>query len=91
MKQLIIIYEFKGYQNNKKSFESKLRQFKQFAFLTENACIIWTNNSVVSVRDFLITEISADDKLYVGETAAPAAWTNSIDERVTEYIRNNLK
>lgn len=92
MRQLVIIYEFQ--QSNiikKKPFEDMIRKYGLFAFLTDNSCIIWTEATVVMVRDFLMAGIGHGDKLYVGETSAPAAWTNSIQKQVSEYIIKNLK
>jgi hypothetical protein len=91
MRALIIIYEFpNSIINNRKTFEERIRQYKQYAFLTNNSCLIFTNATVVSVRDYLNFGLSNDDKLYVGETKAPSAW-NNLHSEVSDYIKQNLK
>jgi hypothetical protein len=62
-----------------------------FAFITNNPCIIWTEETAVMVRDKLKSGLTAGDKLYVGKTNAPAAWLSSISEEVTNYLQQNLK
>ena len=92
MRQLIITYDFQQSNSLKKRpFEDMIREYGLFAFLTDNSCIIWTEATPVMVRDNLMTGLGQGDKLYVGETYAPAAWTNSITKEVSEYIINNLK
>jgi hypothetical protein len=92
MRQLIIIYEFQqGNSLKKRPFEDMIRKYGSFAFLTDNSCIIWTEATAVMVRDNLMTGLGSGDKLYVGETYAPAAWTNSILKQVSDYVIKNLK
>lgn len=76
--------------HKKSAFDDTIRKYGLFAFLTSSACIIWTNATVVEVRDTLLKEMGAGDKLYVGETTAPAAWNNMTKE-VSDYIKANLK
>ncbi len=88
---LIVIYEFQnGVINNRTAFEERLRQYEQYAFITKNSCMIFTDATVVSVRDYLDQALSNGDKIYVGETSAPAAW-NYLHNDVSEYIKRNLK
>ena len=92
MKQIIILFEFQLINIPKQvSFQNMIRRYGKFAFLTNNACIIWTESTVVMVRDNLLTGLGLDDKLFVSEITAPAAWTTSISKDVSEYIVNNLK
>jgi len=92
MNQLIIIYEFSPSNSQKLlPFTNMIREYGQFAFITNNSCIIWTEDTAVMVRDKLKSGLSASDKLYVGGTAAPAAWLTSISQEVTNYLQQNLK
>ncbi len=91
MRALIIIYEFNNTViNNRTPFETRIRQYDQYAFISKNACMIFTNDSVVSVRDYLNAAMTSGDKIYVGEANAPAAW-NNLHNDVSEYLQRNLK
>jgi hypothetical protein len=92
MSQLIIIFEFKNPTLEKKNtLKNEIREYKKFAFLMDNACIIWTEDSAATVRDNLKKNLVFGDKIYVGETSAPAAWLTSFSEEVTNYLKANLK
>ncbi len=91
MRALIIVYEFQNsIINNRKTFEDRIRKYGQYAFLTSNSCLIFTAATVVSVRDYLNLSLSSGDKLYIGETKAPAAW-NNLNNEVSDYVKRNLK
>lgn len=91
MNELIIIFEFKPENFSKQAyFKDMIRKYDKFAFLTSNACIIWTNDTAVTVRDNLKQGLRAGDKLFVGGASAPAAWL-SLSQQVTDYLKNNLK
>jgi hypothetical protein len=92
MNQLIIIYEFLP-ENTEKliPFKNMIRKYGQFAFVTNNSCIIWTEDTAVTVRDNLKTGLGSGDKLYIGGTAAPAAWMTTVSQEVTDYLQKNLK
>jgi hypothetical protein len=92
MKQIIIIFEFQqGNIYKMAPFKDMIRKYGAYAFITNNSCIIWTNATVVNVRDNLMTGLGSGDKLYVGETKSPAAWTNTIGKEVSDYVIKNLK
>lgn len=92
MNQLIIIYEFSPENQHKLlPFKDMIRRYEKFAFVSNNACIIWTDLTAVLVRDNLKTALDTTDKLYVGTTSAPAAWLTSVGQEVTDYLHNNLK
>ena len=92
MNQLIIIFELNNLDSNRTiEFKNRIRQYKKFAFLTNNSCIIWTDNTPSSVRDYLKQGLRAGDKLFVSKVSAPAAWLTSINQEVTDFIHKNLK
>ena len=92
MRQIIIIFEFQPINYGRQiSFKEMIRKYPQFAFITNNSCIIWTDDTVVNVRDNLITGIGIGDKLFASEISAPAAWTTTITTIVSEYVIKNLK
>ena len=92
MNQLIIIFEFLN-ENFEKTvtFKKMLRDYGSFAFITSNSCLIWTESSVVNVRDYLMTGMNVGDKLFISDISAPAAWSGGLNKEVATYIINNLK
>lgn len=92
MKQFIIIFEFANTADPKIiPFKDMIRTYQKFAFVTNNTCIVWTESTAVLIRDYLKTGIGLSDKLFVADISAPAAWTNSVNKQVSEYIIKNLK
>jgi hypothetical protein len=92
MRQLIIIFEFQQSNIYKiDSFKNILRQYGKFAFITSNSCIIWTNDSEVTVRDNLRTQISFEDKIFVASISSPAAWVTSLSQEVSDFLKQNLR
>ncbi len=92
MKQIIIVFEFKLINNQKTiQFKDLIRRYGTYAFITNNSCMIWTIADVVSVRNFLMAGLASDDKLFVSEVSAPAAWSLSLAKEVSDYIIKNLK
>ena len=92
MNQIIIIFEFQPANLSKQAlFTDMIRKYTGFAFTTNSSCIIWTNDTVVNVRDNLITGMGIGDKLFVSKISAPAAWTTTITKTVSDYIIKNLK
>lgn len=92
MRQIIIIFEFQRLSSFRVApFKDMIRKYGSYAFVTNNSCVVWTNATTVSVRDYLMTGIGSGDKLFVSEISAPAAWTNSISKEVSDYIIKNLK
>jgi hypothetical protein len=92
MNQLIIIFEFVEETPEKiNSFRDRIRGFGMYAFVSQRACLVWTEQTAANVRDNLKAHLSTTDKLYVGTTSAPSAWLTSVGQDVTDYIKKNLK
>lgn len=92
MNQLIVIFELKKEGSARTNeFRDRIREYGKFAFLTTSSCLIWTDASASSVRDYLKLGLSSGDKLFVSKVSAPAAWLTSISQEVTDYIHKNLK
>lgn len=92
MRQLIIVFEFQASNQHKAlSLKELIRQYGKYAFITNNSCIIWTNDTDVIVRDHLKSALGLGDKIFVGKIGAPAAWVTSIPQEVTDYLKENLK
>lgn len=67
-----------------------IKQYHNWACLGGSAYIIETNKSHVEVRDDLGHHIDGNDKLFVGQLSAPAAWRGYSDE-VSNWILTKLK
>lgn len=92
MNQLIIIFELNSDDSTRTNeFRDRIREYGMFAFLTTSSCLIWTDESASSVRDYLKLGLRTGDKLFVSKVSAPAAWLTSISQEVTDYIQKNLK
>lgn len=92
MKQFIIIFEFSNAADSKiVPFKDMIRAYKKFAFITNNTCVIWAESTAVLIRDYLKPGIGPNDKLFIADISAPAAWTSSVNKQVSEYIIKNLK
>jgi len=92
MKQLIIIFEFKVENLHRQvPFKEMIRKYGRFAFITNNSCVIWTDDTAAMVRDNLKTGMGIGDKIFVGGTSAPAAWVTSVGQEVSDYLQKNLK
>lgn len=92
MRQLIIIFEFQQSNSYKlNSFKDLIRRYTRFAFLTNDSCIVWTDDTPAVVRDKLKNGLGPGDKIFVGIVSAPAAWVTSIPQEVTDYLQKNLK
>ena len=68
-----------------------IRKYGGYAFITNHACIIWTNDNTAMVRHNLKQGLGPGNKLYVGIISAPAAWLTTVGPEVNDYIQKNLK
>lgn len=92
MNQLIVIFEFADSNLSLVApFKDMIRKYGSYAFITNNSCVIWTNDSAATVRDSLKLGIRTGDKIFVGSISAPAAWVTSVAQEVTDYLQKNLK
>lgn len=92
MRQLIIVFEFKESNLLKRpSLWEMIRKYGRYAFVTNNSCIIWTEDTAAAVRDHLKTGLGTGDKIFVAGVSAPGAWVTSVAQEVTDYLQKNLK
>lgn len=94
MKQFIIIFQFQPLSFAKVApFKDMIRAYGSYAFVSDNSCVIWSNSlttTAVGIRDYLKTGMGSNDKLFVAEISAPAAWS-ALETNVSDYLVKNLK
>lgn len=92
MNQLIIIFEFEEPDSERTiELRNRIREYKSFAFLTNNSCLIWAEDTAANVRDNLKIGFKPKDRIFVSVVSAPAAWLTSLGQDVTDYIQKKLK
>lgn len=67
-----------------------IRSERDWARLGGSSYLIDSDETAVQLRDRYITVMDDNDKLYVGEVSAPAAWFG-YSERVSNWILNKLE
>lgn len=60
-----------------------------WARLGQSSYLIDCQEAAVQLRDKFISVLDRNDKLYVGQVLAPAAWTG-MSEDVTKWIKERL-
>lgn len=59
--------------------------FKKWAILSDNVCIVVSDETVVEVREYLKSFIKKEDKLFVTKISAPAAW-NGYPKQMNDWL-----
>lgn len=67
----------------------KIQESAQWAKLGGSAYMIESDKTAVELRDKFIEVLDTNDKLYVGQVNAPAAWFG-MPKEVTEWIKKKL-
>jgi hypothetical protein len=76
-----------------KNYEPLLKRIKDYgawAKLSDSAYLILTDSTPVAVRDNLVAVLDANDKIFVGNAPAPAAWRGLPDD-VSKWIIANQR
>jgi hypothetical protein len=91
MNTYIISYDLVSAGQNYEALLKKIHSYSSWARLGGSSYIIATEETAVQVRDKLMTVLDGNDKLFVSVVNAPAAWTTSLGDKVSQWIRNNLR
>ena len=92
MATYIVTYDLRK-EESSASYQKLLELIKEggvWARLGGSSYLIESNCSPVDLRDKYRIAIDKDDKLYVGEVTAPAAWIGYTND-VTDWIKDKLK
>jgi hypothetical protein len=66
-----------------------IKTYGSWARLGGSAYLINTEATPAQVRDYLRQALDRNDKLYVGVSTAPSAWTG-LPDQVSKWIQANL-
>ena len=92
MATYIVTYDLRN-EESSASYQKLLELIKEggiWARLGGSSYLIESDFSPVELRDKYRNALDKDDKLYVGEVTAPAAWIGYNNE-VTDWIKDKLK
>jgi hypothetical protein len=87
---LIISYDLSNPGQNYERLLKIIKSYPRWARLGGSAYLILTNQSPVQVRDKLTTALDNNDKIYVGPSPRPSAWSG-MPEDVANWILKNQK
>jgi hypothetical protein len=88
MKTLIVSYDLHKPEKNYEALIKLIRAYGSWAKLGGSAYLIITDQTVVQVRDNLVSVLDADDDLFVGSCPVPSAWKGLPDD-VAKWILEN--
>lgn len=86
----IISYDLSKPGQNYEELLKRIKSYSTWARLGGSAYIIETESNYVQVRDYLMQVLDKNDKLFVGEVSAPAAWYG-LGTEVSNWLIDKLK
>ena len=86
----IISYDLSEPGQRHEELIGKIKESTAWAKLGESAYLIDSDKTAIKLRDDYRTVLDANDKLYVGQVIAPAAWYG-MPEEVSNWILDKLK
>lgn len=87
MKCYIVSYDLRNNREYASLYEG-IKSYSNWAHITESNWAIVTDQTAVQVRDYLLTKIDSDDRLFVIKSGTEAAWQNTLCEN--EWLKENL-
>lgn len=88
MKTLIVTYDLNNPGKNYELLLKRIKNYRVWARLGGSSYLIRTDQTVVQVRDNLVTVLDGNDSLFVGTAPPPSAWRGLSDE-VSKWIHAN--
>lgn len=89
-KVYIITYDLSTPGRNYELLLKKIKSHANWARLGGSSYIILSEHSAVEIRDFLVTVLDSNDKIFIGKLSNEAAWHGLSDE-VSNWIKSVLK
>lgn len=86
----IITYDLSEPGQNFENLVEKIKESGSWAKLGGSAYLVDSAKSAVELRDECKKFIDSNDKLYVGQVEAPAAWSG-MPQDVSNWIKDKLK
>lgn len=88
MPSYIVCYDLRAPGRNYEPLYNRLRQYPNWAKVTESNWVLTTGWTATQIRDDLTGYIDANDRLFVVKSGIEAAWRNSICQDA--WLRTNL-
>ena len=88
MTSKIIEYDLCSPGANYGALYEAIKSFGTWAHITESTWFVKTDSTCVQIRDKLLAEMDANDRLFVAELTGAAAWHNVIcsNEFLSKYL-----
>lgn len=88
MISMIIEYDLRTPGRNYDELYKAIKNFSEWARITESTWFIKTSDSCVQVRDKLLAHMDGNDRIFVAELTGTAAWSKVLCD--SEYLKENL-
>lgn len=79
-------------KRNYEGLHERIKNYPNWACITESSWIVVTTNTAVQVRDHLGQALDSDDKLFVGAIGPEGAWRNlgkTLNDWLMEYLQGS--
>ncbi len=87
MKCYILSYDLRNLRNYESLYEA-IKSYGIWAKITESTWAVVTNQNSIQIRNFLLSHMDNDDRLFIIKSGKEAAWIHSICE--DSWLKNNL-
>ena len=84
-----VTYDLKEPGQRYNELVEKIKSYDGWAKLGDSCFLIKSQLSAVEIRNTLKVFLDSNDKIYIGQTTTPAAWSN-LPEEVSNWIKSNL-
>lgn len=88
MTSMIIEYDLRTPGRNYDELYKAIKNFSEWARITESTWFVKTSESCVQVRDKLLAHMDGNDRIFVAALTGVAAWSNVLCD--SEYLKKNL-
>lgn len=87
-KPFLITYDLVYPERDNEGLIETIKSFPQWGRITQNSWIVVSELSALDIRKKLQTKINDDDRLFVLQTGAEAAWHNL--KSPNDWLKNSL-
>jgi len=84
----IITYDLRVPGRSYQPLHDRIRQYPNWAKITESNWVVVTTWTAVQIRDDLARYVDQNDRIFVVKSGKEAAWQNAICDN--EWLRTNL-
>jgi hypothetical protein len=84
----IIIYDLRAPGRDYSSLYEAIKSYGTWGKISESSWAVVTTENSISIRDFLLSYVDANDRLMVIKSGQEAAWNNAIAKN--DWLQINL-